>query len=79
MRLAFDGRAETLSPDEVSWLTGHAVGGVCRFGVATSLATLRKVSLPDSAADVSGTGSMAWNGWRARSAQDGEIRICYLR
>ena len=39
--------ASRLSPDEVSSLTGHAVGGVCPFGLATSLPILCDVSLRD--------------------------------
>lgn len=47
MKSVLGGRARMLSPDEVSSLTGHPVGGVCPFGLATSLPILCDVSLRD--------------------------------
>lgn len=45
IKAALGGRAKMLSPDEVFSLTGHPVGGVCPFGLATSLPILCDVSL----------------------------------
>ncbi|MDT7950749.1 MAG: YbaK/EbsC family protein [Acetobacteraceae bacterium] len=45
MKAALGGRARMLDPDEVSALTGHPVGGVCPFGLATPLPILCDVSL----------------------------------
>ena len=45
MKSALGGRAKMLSPDQVSSLTGHPVGGVCPFGLLTSLPILCDVSL----------------------------------
>jgi prolyl-tRNA editing enzyme YbaK/EbsC (Cys-tRNA(Pro) deacylase) len=36
-KAAFGGRPRMLDPDETLALTGHAVGGVCPFGLATPL------------------------------------------
>ncbi len=47
MKSVLGGRARMLSPDEVSTLTGHPVGGVCPFGLATSIPILCDVSLRD--------------------------------
>ncbi len=37
LKAAFGGRAKMLDADSVVALTGHPVGGVCPFGLATSL------------------------------------------
>ncbi|MSP77427.1 MAG: YbaK/EbsC family protein [Rhodospirillaceae bacterium] len=42
---ALGGKARMLSQDEVSVLTGHPVGGVCPFGLATPLPVYCDVSL----------------------------------
>ena len=44
-RAAFGGKASMLAPDEVVALTGHPVGGVCPFGLATPLPIHCDVSL----------------------------------
>lgn len=38
IKAAFGGKARMLASDEVESLTGHPVGGVCPFGLATPLA-----------------------------------------
>jgi len=43
----FGGRPRMLGPDETLELTGHKVGGVCPFGLATPLAVYCDVSLRD--------------------------------
>ncbi|MFO1150658.1 MAG: YbaK/EbsC family protein [Alsobacter sp.] len=42
---AFGGKARMLSADEAEALTGHPVGGVCPFGLATPLPVYCDVSL----------------------------------
>lgn len=37
LKSVFGGKAKMLGPDEVLALTGHPVGGVCPFGLATPL------------------------------------------
>jgi len=44
-RTCFGGRPRMLAPDEVEALTGHPVGGVCPFGLATALPVYCDVSL----------------------------------
>jgi prolyl-tRNA editing enzyme YbaK/EbsC (Cys-tRNA(Pro) deacylase) len=44
-KAALDGRPRMLGADEVLALTGHAVGGVCPFGLATPLPVYCDVSL----------------------------------
>lgn len=57
MKIALGGRAKMLSPDEVSALTGHLVGGVCPFGLATALPILCDVSLREFATVFPAAGS----------------------
>ncbi len=45
VKAAFGGKASMLGPDEVAALTGHPVGGVCPFGLATPLPVYCDVSL----------------------------------
>jgi prolyl-tRNA editing enzyme YbaK/EbsC (Cys-tRNA(Pro) deacylase) len=45
IKAAFGGKARMLGADEVSVLTGHPVGGVCPFGLATPLPVYCDVSL----------------------------------
>lgn len=45
LKAAFGGKAKLLDPDEVVALTGHPVGGVCPFGLATPLPVYCDVSL----------------------------------
>jgi prolyl-tRNA editing enzyme YbaK/EbsC (Cys-tRNA(Pro) deacylase) len=45
IKAAFGGKARMLGPDEVSDLTGHPVGGVCPFGLATPLPVYCDISL----------------------------------
>jgi prolyl-tRNA editing enzyme YbaK/EbsC (Cys-tRNA(Pro) deacylase) len=45
----FGGRPRMLGPDETLALTGHIVGGVCPFGLATDLPVYIDVSLRDFA------------------------------
>jgi prolyl-tRNA editing enzyme YbaK/EbsC (Cys-tRNA(Pro) deacylase) len=44
-RTAFGGKTSMLTPDEVLAVTGHPVGGVCPFGLATKLPVYCDVSL----------------------------------
>jgi len=44
-KAAFGGRPRMLGPEETLALTGHPVGGVCPFGLATSLPVYCDVSL----------------------------------
>jgi len=46
-KAAFGGRPRMLGPDETLALTGHAVGGVCPFGLSTPLAVRCDLSLRD--------------------------------
>jgi prolyl-tRNA editing enzyme YbaK/EbsC (Cys-tRNA(Pro) deacylase) len=45
LKATFGGKAKMLGPEEVVELTGHPVGGVCPFGLATPLAVYCDVSL----------------------------------
>jgi prolyl-tRNA editing enzyme YbaK/EbsC (Cys-tRNA(Pro) deacylase) len=45
VKAAFGGKASMLGPDEVLALTGHPVGGVCPFGLATPLPVYLDISL----------------------------------
>jgi prolyl-tRNA editing enzyme YbaK/EbsC (Cys-tRNA(Pro) deacylase) len=53
----FGGKVTMLGPDEVLAVTGHAVGGVCPFGLATALPVYCDVSLKDFAEVVPAAGS----------------------
>ena len=44
-RAAFGGKVSMLTPEEVAAVTGHPVGGVCPFGLATPLPVYCDVSL----------------------------------
>lgn len=44
-KAALGGRPRMLDPDETLAVTGHAVGGVCPFGLATSLSIVADRSL----------------------------------
>jgi prolyl-tRNA editing enzyme YbaK/EbsC (Cys-tRNA(Pro) deacylase) len=44
-KLALGGKPRMLDPDETVVLTGHPVGGVCPFGLATALPIVCDVSL----------------------------------
>lgn len=48
-KAALGGRPRMLNADEVLALTGHAVGGVCPFGLATPLRVCCDLSLKDFA------------------------------
>jgi len=45
VKAAFGGKASMLSAEEVQALTGHPVGGVCPFGLATPLPVYCDISL----------------------------------
>jgi prolyl-tRNA editing enzyme YbaK/EbsC (Cys-tRNA(Pro) deacylase) len=45
IKAAFGGKASMLGPGEVETITGHPVGGVCPFGLATPLQIYCDVSL----------------------------------
>lgn len=47
LKAAFGGRPRMLPIDEVSRLTGHPVGGVCPFGLTTTLPIYCDISLRD--------------------------------
>jgi prolyl-tRNA editing enzyme YbaK/EbsC (Cys-tRNA(Pro) deacylase) len=53
----FGGKVSMLGPDEVLRVTGHPVGGVCPFGLATPLPVYCDVSLRDFAEVVPAAGS----------------------
>jgi len=53
----FGGKVTMLGPAEVLAVTGHAVGGVCPFGLATPLPVYCDVSLKDFAEVVPAAGS----------------------
>ncbi|HUO02536.1 MAG TPA: YbaK/EbsC family protein [Rhizomicrobium sp.] len=53
----FGGKVTMLGPDEVLSVTGHAVGGVCPFGLASPLPVYCDVSLKDFAEVVPAAGS----------------------
>lgn len=57
LKAALGGRARMVGPDEVSSLTGHPVGGVCPFGLATPLPILCDISLCDFATVFPAAGS----------------------
>ncbi|MDT9597511.1 YbaK/EbsC family protein [Sphingosinicella rhizophila] len=46
-KAAFGGRPRMLGPEETFDLTGHRVGGVCPFGLATALPVFLDLSLQD--------------------------------
>ncbi len=46
-KAAFGARPRMLGPEEILALTGHPVGGVCPFGLATGLPVYLDVSLED--------------------------------
>jgi prolyl-tRNA editing enzyme YbaK/EbsC (Cys-tRNA(Pro) deacylase) len=48
-KAAFGGRPRMLGPEETLALTGHPVGGVCPFGLATALPVYCDVSLREFA------------------------------
>ena len=54
----FGAKARMLSPDEVLVLTGHPVGGVCPFGLATPLPVHCDLSLRDFAQVLPAAGSL---------------------
>ena len=56
-KAAFGGRPRMLGADEVLALTGHPVGGVCPFGLATPLPVHCDVSLRDFASVFPAAGS----------------------
>jgi prolyl-tRNA editing enzyme YbaK/EbsC (Cys-tRNA(Pro) deacylase) len=45
VKAAFGGKPRMLAPEEVAAITGHPVGGVCPFGLATPLPIYCDVSL----------------------------------
>jgi prolyl-tRNA editing enzyme YbaK/EbsC (Cys-tRNA(Pro) deacylase) len=45
VKAAFGGKLRMLAPEEVAAITGHPVGGVCPFGLATPLPVYCDVSL----------------------------------
>jgi prolyl-tRNA editing enzyme YbaK/EbsC (Cys-tRNA(Pro) deacylase) len=53
----FGGKVTMLGPDEVLTVTGHAVGGVCPFGLASPLPVFCDVSLKDFGEVVPAAGS----------------------
>src|ERR1700761_3049971 len=46
-KTCFGGKVTMLGPDEVLAVTGHAIGGVCPFGLATPLLVYCDISLKD--------------------------------
>jgi prolyl-tRNA editing enzyme YbaK/EbsC (Cys-tRNA(Pro) deacylase) len=53
----FGGKVSMLGPDDVLRLTGHPVGGVCPFGLATPLQVYCDISLRDFTEVVPAAGS----------------------
>ena len=56
-KAAFGGRASMLGAEEAEALTGHPVGGVCPFGLATPLPVYCDVSIRDFATVFPAAGS----------------------
>jgi prolyl-tRNA editing enzyme YbaK/EbsC (Cys-tRNA(Pro) deacylase) len=56
-KAAFGGKARMLPPEEATALTGHPVGGVCPFGLATPLPVYCDVMLQAHAEVVLGAGA----------------------
>ena len=56
-KVEFGGKVSMLNPEEVLRLTGHPVGGVCPFGLATPLSVFCDISLRDFAEIVPAAGS----------------------
>ena len=56
-RATFGGKVTMLGPDEVLAVTGHAVGGVCPFGLASPLPVFCDLSLKDFEEVVPAAGS----------------------
>jgi prolyl-tRNA editing enzyme YbaK/EbsC (Cys-tRNA(Pro) deacylase) len=56
-KACFGGKVTMLGPDEVLAVTGHAVGGVCPFGLASPLPVFCDVSLRDFEEVVPAAGS----------------------
>jgi prolyl-tRNA editing enzyme YbaK/EbsC (Cys-tRNA(Pro) deacylase) len=56
-KAAFGGKVSMLGPHEVLRITGHPVGGVCPFGLATPLQVYCDISLRDFAEVVPAGGS----------------------
>jgi prolyl-tRNA editing enzyme YbaK/EbsC (Cys-tRNA(Pro) deacylase) len=56
-KAAFGGKAKMLPPDEAAAITGHPVGGVCPFGLATPLPVYCDVMLKAYAEVVPAAGS----------------------
>src|SRR5437868_5985235 len=56
-KTAFGARSRMLGPEETLALTGHPVGGVCPFGLATALPVYLDVSLRDFATVYPAAGS----------------------
>jgi len=57
-KAAFGGRPRMLGPDETLAVTGHPVGGVCPFGLATPLPVYCDVSLKPYATVFPAAGSL---------------------
>jgi prolyl-tRNA editing enzyme YbaK/EbsC (Cys-tRNA(Pro) deacylase) len=57
VKAAFGGRAKMLPPDAAAALTGHPVGGVCPFGLATPLPVYCDVMLQAFGEVVLGAGA----------------------
>ena len=58
LREAFGGKAKMLGADDVAALTGHPVGGVCPFGLATPLPIYCDISLREHDEVVPAAGSV---------------------
>ena len=56
-KVRFGGKVTMLGPEEVVAVTGHAVGGVCPFGLASPLPVFCDVSLKDFEEVVPAAGS----------------------
>jgi prolyl-tRNA editing enzyme YbaK/EbsC (Cys-tRNA(Pro) deacylase) len=57
VKASLGGKPKMLGPDEATELTGHAVGGVCPFGLATPLPVYLDVQLRAYEVVVPGAGS----------------------
>jgi len=75
-KAAFGGKARMLGAEEVLAVTGHPIGGVCPFGLATPLPVYCDVSLKtfDEVVPAAGSATVhcgsircAWPNWRGRS------------
>ncbi len=72
VKAAFGGKPRMLAPEEVAAITGHPVGGVCPFGLATKLPVYCDVSLKAFDEVVPAAGS-TWSALRINPLRMAEL------